>query len=149
MNRIFIPIAIAAAIAIPTATHADNVTATCDSITVTADPGTRVHIGLDAEPPYTLVNGESGTFGFFKLSNDATTSHWYSIDVHDMVSDVQLSFVKVEIGPCGTEPFPADTPPLPEFVGGPAVVEPVETIADQVVVLDLAVWVDVALAPPW
>lgn len=95
-------------------------TATCDGLTITADPGTRVLFGIGAEPPMQVNAGETKTFPFFKMSNDATKTFAYTVFTLSLDTDEMLSIVHAEVPNCPTIPFPAEVavadPPVPANV---------------------------------
>ncbi|HEX2783396.1 MAG TPA: hypothetical protein VHN36_07400 [Ilumatobacteraceae bacterium] len=58
----------------PARAEGTTYTATCDALSVTAQPGEDVHFGIDDQPPYGVIDGHTNTVAF-----PAVTTHTYTI----------------------------------------------------------------------
>lgn len=142
MKKVVIPIAVLAAFAIPVVAHADGIASgTCDGLTVAAPVGSRVIIGLDAEPPYEVDDGNTRTVGFFQ----GVDRHVWALTVLGADGAV-IDHVDGSIGGCIV------TPPVSEEPVAPVAELPsanVRTPLPASTVTAASPWSGIELAPPW
>lgn len=126
------------------AAHADNVQAagTCDGLTVTAPPSSRVLIGVDAEPPYEVDDGNTRTVKFFQGAD----SHIWALTV--LVDGVAVEHVDGSVDGCIPQPIPA-VPAPPATAPSAALLVEVVAAPTATAVPAHTPWVGVELAPPW
>lgn len=118
----------------PNLAHADapTPTATCDSITITGAAEGTTLLGIDAGYPMEIP---AGTTIIYPMPQYTKTHHWTVSVIADGPWTGDPQFTSGDVADCSVPQ--TDTPALPAHVGGPSPV------------LNLEVWTDVALAPPW
>lgn len=106
--------------------HADaNVTATCDSITITAAAEGSTLLGIDAGPPMEIAAGTTITY---PMPQYTETHHWTVSVIADGPWTGDPQFASGDVAGCAT---------------------PVVVATSEPPVALVELWADVALAPPW